>query len=181
MSPMITSGLQLQVTMSEDIRDAVDEVTRLILTKLQDIIMEVVYTPYDPNEYDRQYDAGLLGAWLRDAAKIEGNTVTGRIDSDPMHMILNQEQGIHGSLGRIKDEEGNYEEAEGIEWDIREYLMDMIINGGDASKHPHVGKRYGSGFWTQPRDFWTPFEAWFNENAGIMLKMALQIRGLNII
>jgi hypothetical protein len=63
--------------------------------------------------------------------------------------------------------------------DVRDMLAEMIINGGNVSKSPHVGPIFGTGFWTDPRDFWTEIEEMVKNNSiDKMIESAFNSRGI---
>jgi hypothetical protein len=128
-----------------EFKDIIDEVTNEVLEKLKEIIDQEVYSKGNPSKYDRQMDdGGLRGSFIiPENSNIVGQLVQSHIEHDPNSMTHDPDNFIHGSNSW---KYGN---------DVRDFLADMIINGGSGT--PHVGDKFGSGFWTSARDFWTPF------------------------
>jgi hypothetical protein len=163
----IRSTVQLQNVMMSVAQDALDETTRQVLVLLQQKIQEIVYDNYSPSVYDRTHE--FFESFERSNAQIMGNVIQTTIDQNPLTMELNQEEGIHGSIYK------------NVEWDIRESLADILINGGDGT--PHVGGRFGSGWWTEEkRDFWSPFIKYFDDGTvSKMLKENFAKREIKVI
>lgn len=143
---MFKNDQELNLALLKDFRDMLDKVAAEILQKIVDSIDKEVYGAGTPssNGYQRnKLQGGLSGSFEKTKATIQGQQIESTIDQNPMSMVHDPDNYVHGSNDWSSD-------------DIRDILADMIIAGGDDSVHPHVGPRFGSGFWTRPRDFWTP-------------------------
>jgi len=141
---MIDNDDALNAIVMKDLYDIVDEVADQLLEKLKEKIDEEVYGAGSPSKYIRRMDnGGLRGSFEKSNTIKSMQSVTNSIEHFPETMDLDSDNNVHGS---------NFWEGGK---DIRNILVDMVINGGSGT--PHVGDRFGSGFWTDSRDFWTPF------------------------
>jgi hypothetical protein len=106
---------------------------------------------------------GLLGSFEKDDASLMGRDVEAIIDQNPISMVNDPENYIHGS-------------NEWIMSDIREILTDIIIEGSS-------GPRFGeTGFWREPRDFWQPFiELIDNGTCDKYIQLEARKRGIELI
>ena len=163
---MIDNDMQLQQVILNDLTHIINEVAGRLLKNLQDSIETIVYDAGTPSIYDRnKMDGGLQGSFERLNAKTTGLTVESKVEQNPMSMKLDPENYIHGSNDWKKYGD-----------DIRDILADIIINGRIGN--PHVGNRFGNGFWREPRDFWEPFMKELNKNGNKFIESAFRMRGI---
>ena len=163
---MIDNDEALNAIVMKDLYDIIDEVADQLLEKLKEKIDEEVYGAGSPSTYVRRMDnGGLRGSFEKSNTTKSMQSVANSIEHFPGTMDLDSDRNVHGS---------NF-------WDggkdIRNILVDMIINGGSGT--PHVGDRFGSGFWTDSRDFWTPFLEMFKDNTvNKLIENAFDKRGI---
>ena len=157
---MILNDAQLDAQLLFDFKGIIDEVSYKILQALLESIEKEVYNAGIPQLYHRhRYAGGLLGSWEKSDAKILGQEVYSRIDSNLNMMVTYPDEFIHGSNHWVMD-------------DIRELLAEIIIEGKS-------GPLFGEGFWTQPRDFWTPvIEMLTNGKVDKLIENAMTTRGI---
>ena len=164
----IDNDIKLQAILLNDFNHIINEVTSKLLKNLQESIEKEVYnagTP-SPDGYSRnKMNGGLKGSFERLNAKTTGLTIESKVEQNPMSMKIDPENYIHGSNDWHTD-------------DVRDILADIIINGRDAEKSPHVGPKFGEGFWREPRDFWEPFIKELNANGNKFIKEAFISRGI---
>ena len=167
---MIDNDDALNAMVMKDLYDIIDEVTDQLLEKLKEKIDEEVYGAGTPskkkNGYIRRMDnGGLRGSFEKSSTIKSMQSVTNSIEHFPENMDLDSDNNVHGS---------NFWEGGK---DIRSILVDMIINGGSGT--PHVGDRFGGGFWTDSRDFWTPFlEMLTDGTVNKLIESAFDKRGI---
>jgi len=142
-----------------ELQGMINEVSEQMLEKLQELIQTEVYDDF-PSMYQRQgMNGGLLGSFEKSDANIIGREIESLIDQNIMDMTLEPENYIHGSYEWHTD-------------DIRDLLTEIIVEGKS-------GDRFGSGFWTRPRDFWKPFiELLENGTCDTLLIKAAKKRGI---
>lgn len=170
----ILNDIQLNTMLINDFESIVTEVTEQLYKKLRQSIQEEVYnagTPDPVDGYKRNMDnGGLLGSFYKENTKVEGQIIEGEINQDPMSMVHDPDSFTHGS--NVWDG-GD---------DVRDILADIVRAGMDNTIHPHVGTYFGFGFWSLPRDFWTPIENMLtNGELDQMIEKAMTIRGINWI
>lgn len=157
----------------KDMLDAVNKATSTMLVRLKELIKENVYdavpeeTTLDPtasaymfgvglgggfvpNDFGSEEgsgghikymrlgkDGGLMGSFVASDAKIVGDKVVGEVYYDETLIYVDPVIYTHGSY----------------EWyttDISDIFPYLVIEGKS-------GELFGRGWWTEPRDFWTPF------------------------
>lgn len=134
---LIDNDADLTALLIADMEGVIDAITNTLLEKLKEKIQEIVYDSYDPIWYPRQGERGLGNEWEKTDAHSEGNIVESEISENPMKLNTDSDNFIHGS---------NFWNLN----DIRDLLAEIVIEG-------ESGPLFGSGPWTFPRDFWTPF------------------------
>jgi hypothetical protein len=136
--PNVYNDAMLEALFLIELKGIINEVAKSMLKELQQQIQSEVYDAGDPIRYHRLgLVGGLLGSFEKYDATIMGREVQSTIDQNPMSMVNDPDDHVHGS-------------NEWIMTDIRDLLSEIIIEGKS-------GKRFGDGFWREPRDFWTPF------------------------
>ena len=168
----IINDLQLQQVLLNDLNTMIDEVAGKLLANLQDYIQTEVYDKGFPTRYERQgMDGGIQGSFETSTAVTMGNkSVEAWIEHDPMSMTLDREEAIHGGILQVPD-------------DVRSILADIIIGGfeGGMDSGQYDSRAYSSGdlgFWTKPRDFWSPFMKELNKNGDKFIEAAFKKRGI---
>lgn len=159
---------ELRDSIMSDLSSIVEEVTDKIFDELRNSIETNVYGAGTPDWYSRRMDDhGLLGSFDKEGVLRSGNMVRERILGNTDSMELTPDEFVHGS---------NYWDRD----DVRDILYDIIINGQNSPEHPRVGKLFGeSGFWTEPRDFWTPIVDLIKDGrADRMIEKAFDSRGI---
>lgn len=144
---------------------AMGEVMDYILDRIEDeckdMIREIVYDPFEPEEYERteQFMNSWKGTRLATTkSDIKGSTiVNGIMTQDANLMEVNRELNQHGSSFSKRD--------------IRDRLSSIIFEG-------KAGGAFGKGFWTEPRDAWTPLIIHVNLNMDRWVKEAMALQGL---
>ena len=161
----ITNDKQLRMVILNDLNNIIDEVTGKLLKNLQESIQEHVYdagtpAPVELGGYERQkMNGGIQGSFeTSTAVTMMGEFVEAWIEQDPMSMKLDMLRNIHGAYGQVPE-------------DVRTILADLIIDG--TSWH-----RFGTGFWTEPRDFWEPFIQELDKNGNKFIEEAFKSRGI---
>jgi len=137
----ITNDKQLETLMMIQLTEIINEVTFLLLEKLEDNIQKYVYArKRKPAKYKRRkWNGGLLEEWEMNSAVARGRKATAEISENPEVMHNVPEKYVHGSL---------YNKKYGLT-DVREFISKMIIEGTS-------GDIFGDGYWMQERDFWSP-------------------------
>ena len=145
--PIVDNDDALTAALNAEFLTIIDEIAEELLSLLVDdlgLIDTIVYDAGTPKEYPRQgRTGGLIGMWDKETT-VAGNTITSKIGEDSNKMTAHaagvKTDFIHGS---------EYWDR-GIS-DIRDLLVEIITEGKS-------GPFFGDGFWSQPRDFWTPFK-----------------------
>lgn len=151
MSIPITNDAMLMQILGKDFTKIIDELTTWLLEKLEEIIADEVYTPYQ-GQYERlRKNGGFLGAWYRDVPRFITNYLTtGSIESsisfEPSFLELNPEKHQHGNLAgedRRENLAEYIEEGATGSYDFGGnaarprpfwYLIEEIITSGDLDK-----------------------------------------------
>jgi hypothetical protein len=167
--PTFDNDADFQIIFIQFLREIIDEVSDEVLEKLKEIIDEEIYDKGNPHKYKRQLDnGGLRGSFFSTGASIKEQKIQSEIYHNPESMSIDPENYIHGSF--------DWKEGD----DIRDILADIIINGSEGS--PHVGDRFGEGFWRESRDFWGRFEEWMDsQGIDALIEEGLSRRGLEWI
>jgi hypothetical protein len=166
--PMFNNDAQLEALFLIELKGIINDVAKDMLQKLYDSIEQEVYGAGTPTTYHRlRMVGGLLGSFEKDDASIVGREVESTIDQNPMTMVNDPENHIHGSLDKWKD--GS------IVPDIRDIITDIIIEG-------RSGSRFGDGFWREPRDFWSSFIRLIeNGTCDMLIQNAAKKRGITLV
>jgi hypothetical protein len=166
---MFKNDPELNQALIKEFQDIINKVAEEILQLLRDSIQKEVYDAGDPSIYKRQgMDGGLMGSFDKTDATVRGQMISSKVKQYPMRMKHVPDNFIHGS--------NFWDETD----DIRKILAEMIINGDIGS--PHVGGIFGPGFWTMPRDFWTPLLEMLKDGTiDNMLESEFRFRGIRFV
>ena len=126
----ITTSEEFESVVSKILGDVVSEVVDIIMQNNEELINEIVYNPFDPQDYTRTHD--FLHAWDKETKGLESEMSYSAKD-----MTLDKANFIHGS------------EWAGYQSDVRNALAEIIYDGLS-------GDLFGDGYWTNKRDAWTP-------------------------
>jgi len=151
--PQMKNDAELLAIMKMDIASIINDVTEVVQSKLKKKIETEVYNKKHPKWYvRRKEDGGLLGTFTRSSAKSAGNKIWAEISPSIGNMVNKPDLFTHGShfWGGITD--------------IRHLLVDIIVRGlsGPLFNQHRITGSDGKltegtpGWWTYPRDFWTP-------------------------
>jgi len=157
----LTKGI---VGLMQGVIDEVSEELKKLLDDDGGLIDTIIYQANTPKWYGRQgKSGGLMGMWDKQPTKTKGNSVQSEIYADDGLLVNDPDAFIHGS---------NY-------WaggnDITGMLIDLVVGGGS-------GPLFGDGFWTGPRDFWTPFLEMLDDGTvSGLVEAAFRARGINFI
>lgn len=120
--------------------DVLVQVVNYILDEIYkqntEVVNRIVYTAYNPSEYQRTYE--FRDSWGTDGAKASGIHVKGEFKYLPEKMTYNPELAQHGSPDWYHGVHGG---------DARTYLADIIYDGLS-------GNLFGNGQWRKSRDAW---------------------------
>jgi hypothetical protein len=158
----ILNDIQLNQILLSDLNSIVDEVMDWLNEKLLDSMQDNVYNAGSPQWYDRRqsHGDGFFQSFNKNATATVGQVVTGAINHDPDLMANDPDTFTHGS------------HTKNFPPDVREFIAQMVIEGSS-------GPRFGSGFWTQPRDFFGPMEKLFTDGSvDRQIEKALTSRGI---
>ena len=137
MATEITDPAKLNEMLMKDMSIVVNAVVDEIIEELKKKMDEIVYSD-SPAWYPRQYsNGGLYELWEKSKGKGSKNSLSYEIKEHPEKLTHEPKAFIHGSRFWKKGD------------NITQILADIVIGGGS-------GPLFGSGFWTEPRDFWTP-------------------------
>lgn len=128
---------------NESVHNAVQYVFEQVMVNYKKLIMDIVYS-HDPEGYERTFE--FLESWETSTKKTDKGAV-GELRQNSSFMSYNPENFQHGS----------YYTSYG---DVSDQLAGIIYGGLS-------GQLFGEGFWTSPRDAWSPL---INELKGGKLK-----------
>ena len=118
---------------------AIDYVVQKIWNDNRELIRQIVYEAYQPEQYERTGE--FKEAWDTDVKRL-GNFVRGEMKYDPRELTVNYNKWQHGSAY--------------LQQPMTTYLAEVIYQGLS-------GDLFGEGPWTKKRDVW----AALNREVGI--------------
>lgn len=127
----ISNDAELQSVMNTIMGKVFKDVLKKIEDENHDLIMSIIYAPYEPKVYPRTYE--FAEAWNGEVQQENNETVT-EFGYDYSDLSFDPDFNIHGTL------EGGF---------IGQYLAEIILEGKS-------GSRFGDGFWRKERDTWAP-------------------------
>ena len=134
--PKIYNVEQLRTALQKPIERSIKQLGGIVNDYTKEMIKAIVYNPYIPSWYKRRKNkGGFLGSWVHEDFEFK-TTIFSDADRMEEHEEGNKRNFIHGS---------EYYEPS----DIRDRLGNYIIEGTS-------GYLFGTGFWTESRDFWSP-------------------------
>lgn len=148
---------------NEPVHKSVEYVMGQILLNYKHLINQIVYGR-SPEEYERTYE--FLESWQETSKKTRQGAI-GEMSQNVSFMSYNPEAFQHGSLYTSYG-------------DVRDELAGIIYQG-------LAGDFFGEGWWTNPRDPWTPLirlltkegklKEWFIEG---MARQGIQCRAVGV-
>ena len=137
--PIARNAAEFYGMFNEPVHNAVEYVMDKILTNYKHLINQIVYGR-SPEEYERTYE--FLESWEAKSKKTRQGAV-GEMSQNVSFMSYNPEAFQHGSLYTSYG-------------DVRDELAGIIYQGLGVNL-------FGDGWWTNPRDPWTPLIQQLNE------------------
>ena len=130
--PKIQNESQLQAAIAQALKPVINRVLEKIVEDNRDLIQEYIYDNDTPEMYERTEE--FKEAWETQSAEVTGDHVRGQFSYAPDKMSVDPGAFQHGSYYYNPN-------------DIREYLADIIYQGG-------AGPLFGEGFWRNKRNVW---------------------------
>lgn len=155
---MFSNTKEMEQVFSVAMKSTIDNITEFMEHEIKD---EINNEQIGKNGVMYESTGEFHDAWKSTKAVGYNNDFTGKMEYDPdMIHTIDPENFIHGS-NEFKVN------------DVSEFLPNIIFEG-------KAGKLFGQGFWTEPRDAWTPMLKTTDRNFAKLLKQNLRQYGIKI-
>ncbi len=171
---------QLFNAIFSDTKLMIDKLGKEYLKSMQDSIDNIVYDPYKPNKYKRQYNnGGFYGSWQSDVSD-SGLHIENRIWSNPDAMNLDRANYVHGSLG-YNPSMPVYDMLFGGAVDRRPRMAQIIAEGTDYDFYVDEYDERGNNWWTRERDYFSPVVDEIDSNIDIDVERLFSKQNIKVI